>query len=191
MNVALRRPMTVAAFLEWEARQETKWEFDGLRPVAMAGGTQAHDMIQGNVKAVLWTHLRGHRCRVCGPDLKVLVDGRIRYPDAFVACTPMQPNATVQPDPVIVFEVLSPSTQEIDRIDKNAEYEATPSVQRYVMLEPARMAATVFHRAGGEWIGRLLVEGATLDLPEIGLSVPLAELYAGVEPSAPEPLDAS
>jgi hypothetical protein len=49
----------------------------------------------------------------------------------------------------------------------------------------------VFNRAGGEWIGRLLVEGATLDLPEIGLSVPLAELYAGVEPSAPEPLDAS
>ncbi len=49
------------------------------------------------------------------------------------------------------------------------------------------MAATVFHRVGGEWVGRLLVGGATLDMPEIGLSVPLAEFYAGVDLPAAEP----
>ena len=189
MNVALRRPMTMDAFLEWEARQEAKWEFDGWGPVATAGGTDAHATIQGNVNAILWNGLRGHRCRVRGPDLKVRVAGRIRYPDAFVVCAPVDGAATVVDEPVVIFEVLSDGTQKTDRIEKNREYEATPSVQRYVMLGQDRMAATVFHRSGGEWVGRLLLEGSAVEMPEIGLSMPLGEFYAGVDLPTAEPVD--
>lgn len=181
MNVALRKPMTVEAFLEWEERQELKWEFDGWRPVAMAGGTLAHDAIRRGLDSALGGRLKGRPCRPHGPEVKVIVAGRVRYPDLFVVCSPMNPRATVVTDPVVVFEVLSDSTQETDRIEKNREYEATPSIQRYVMLEQGRVAATVFHRAGEDWVGHLLLAGATIDMPEIGVSVPLAEFYEGLE----------
>jgi Uma2 family endonuclease len=61
-------------------------------------------------------------------------------------------------DPVIVFEVLSPSTAANDRIVKGREYQAMPSVQRYVMLEQDRIAATVHARSGDVWMHEILIE---------------------------------
>jgi Uma2 family endonuclease len=63
---------------------------------------------------------------------------------------------------------------------KTREYRATPSIQRYVILEQDRIAATVFARAGGDWIGHVFLDGAILAMPEIGIDVPLAEFYDGL-----------
>ena len=101
--------MTVAEFLAWEETQELRWEFDGFAPVAMTGGTVAHDVIQANLVIALGNRLRGTPCRVHGSSLKIEVAGRIRYPDAFVACTPLSALDTVRRDPVVMFEVLSPA----------------------------------------------------------------------------------
>lgn len=185
MSLALRKPMSLDAFLEWEERQEAKYEFDGFEPVAMVGVTNAHSIIQGNLVAALVNRLRGKPCRPHGNDLKIEVAGRIRYPDAFVVCTPVPLDAKVVRDPVVVFEVLSPSTAVTDQFAKNQEYRATPSIRRYVMLAQDRVAATVFAREGGDWIGRVLAEGDTLVMPEIGIEVPLAELYADLDLSRP------
>ena len=88
---------------------------------------------------------------------------------------------------VVVFEVLSPSTAGVDRIVKNREYQAASSVQRYVMLEQDRMAATVFAGAGDGWSGHLLGGGEVLEMPEIGISVALDELHLGIDlPEAEE-----
>jgi Uma2 family endonuclease len=87
---------------------------------------------------------------------------------------------TVVTDPVVVFEVPSPSTATTDRIVKNQEYRDTPSVQRYVMLEQDQQAATVFARAGDDWIGHVVSGDSVLGMPEIGIEVALAELYEGV-----------
>ena len=59
-------------------------------------------------------------------------------------------------DPVVIFEVLSPSIARVDRVTRNVEYRATASVQRYVMLEQDSQAATVFAREGERWVGSLL-----------------------------------
>jgi len=188
MNLALRKPMTLAEFLNWEERQELKYEFDGIAPVAMVGVTAAQSSIQGNLAASLITKLRGKPCRFHGPELKIEVAGRIRYPDGFVVCSAVPNDAKVVRDPVVIFEIQSPSTGSIDRIDKNEEYRATASVQRYVMLEQDRVAATVFSRAGDDWIGHIFVGEATLAMPEIGIEVPLAEFYEGLvfdDPSSP------
>ena len=69
----------------------------------------------------------------------------------------------------------------VDRITKNAEYRATPSILHYVVVEQTAAAATVFSRDGADWRGRLLTGDDTLVLPEIGAKVPLTEFYAGVE----------
>jgi Uma2 family endonuclease len=181
MNVALRRPMTLAEFLAWEERQELRFEFDGYAPRAMVGGTMGHSLIQSNLVAALVNRLRGHRCRAFGSHLKIEVAGSIRYPDAFVVCTSLPRDAKVVRDPVVIFEVLSESTGDTDRIVKNREYRDTPSVQRYVMLEQDRIGATVFARDGDDWTGHVLADGDVLAMPEIGIEVPLAELYTDLD----------
>ena len=174
-------PMDLSDFLAWEARQEFKHEFDGFGPVAMTGGTAAHSLIQRNLAISVGGRLRGQACVFHGNDLKIEVAGSIRSPDGFVICTPVPPRATVVRDPAVIFEVLSDSTSGTDRITKNHEYAATPSVRRYVMPEQDRIAATVFDRGGGDWAGHLLPGEATLAMPEIGIELPLAELYQGID----------
>jgi Uma2 family endonuclease len=181
MNVALRKPMDLDAFLAWEERQELRHEFDGVRPIAMTGGTAAHAVIQSNLHVALGTRLRGKPCRFFGSDLKVLTARTSRYPDGVVTCTPWANTDISVPEPVVIFEVLSRSTASTDHITKNQEYASIPSVQRYVMLEQERIGATVFARAGGDWVGHVLAEDATLSMPEVGIELPLTELYEGLE----------
>ncbi len=185
MNVALRKPMTVEQFLAWEDRQELRYEFDGFQPIAMAGGTAAHSAIQSNVIAALVVRLRGKPCRPHGSELKIEVAGRIRYPEAFAVCTPVPPRSKVVADPVVVFEVLSDGTAHDDLVVKNAEYRATPSIQRYVVLQQTGAGAIVFARKGDDWITELLSGNeAVLRMPEIGVEIPLAELYADLDLAA-------
>ena len=180
MNVAMRRPMTLEQFLAWEERQELRYEFDGFRPVAMAGGTAAHSAIQRNLIFALGTRLRGKACQLYGSNLKILVDGRIRYPDAFVVCAPVVGKTTVVADPVVVFEVLSDSTSHEALVVKNAEYRASPSIRRYVTLEQTHAGALAFARKGEDWAAETVSGEGVLRLPELGIDIPLAELYADV-----------
>ena len=184
MNVALRRPMTMPEFLAWEERQELRYEFDGFRPVAMTGGTQAHDTIQVNLIRALANRLAGTPCRAHGSNLKIEVMGSIRYPDAFVTCGPLMPSSTVASDPVVIFEILSKGTARTDRGAKNREYASTASVRRYVMLEQDEIAATMFERVGDDWLGRIRAGDAVLRMPEIGIELPLADLYEGLDLSS-------
>ncbi len=178
MSVALRQPMSVAEFLAWEKRQGVRHEFDGFDPVAMNGGTIAHDRITFNLQRSLDEKLAGKPCRPLGPNVKIIVDGRVRYPDALVVCQPLSPSATVAEDPVVVFEVLSESSGETDLIEKNREYRATASIQRYVVLQQTHKAAIVFVRAAGGWLSEIISgDAAVLDLPEVGIAVALRDIY--------------
>ena len=181
MSVALQRPMTLAEFLDWEERQELRYEFDGFQPVAMTGGTLRHEAIGGTLRARLFDRLRGSRCRAWGPNSKIEVQGRIRYPDATVSCTLGRPSDTIVPAPVVVFEVLSPGTSRTDRIEKLREYQATSSIQRYVILEQDSIAAMVFARHGEEWTVSAMTEADVLRMPEINVELPLADIYGDVE----------
>ena len=185
MPLALRRPMTLPGFLAWEERQELRFEFDGFQPVAMTGGTMAHEIIGNTLRGLLRDRLRGTRCRALGPTLKVEVMGRIRYPDAFVTCTAVPPDTTVIREPVVVFEILSPSTSRTDRIEKLREYQATSSIRYYVILEQDSAAATLFSRHHGDregnWAARALTGDDVLALPEIGVELPVTDIYADVE----------
>ena len=185
MNVALRQPTTIEQFLAWEDRQELRYEFDGFRPLAMTGGTAAHAAILRNILFSLTGRLRGQLCQPYGSELKIEVAGRIRYPDAFVVCTPVPPRSKVVTEPVVVFEVLSNSSVNEDLVVKNAEYRATSSIQRYVILQQTDAGAIVFARKGEDWISEPISgTDAVIYMPEIGIDIPLAELYIGVDLTA-------
>jgi Uma2 family endonuclease len=180
MSVALQKPMSLNDFLAWEAAQELRWEFDGFAPQAMTGGTAAHSAIQLNLYMAVGGRLRGRPCRMYTADLKIQVAGSVRYPDGFVVCSPVAGSTLVVTDPVVVFEVLSPSTASTDIGVKNEEYRDTPSIQRYIMLAQDRQHATVFERIDGDWVGHIMSGDAVLRMPEIDIEIPLAEFYLGV-----------
>jgi Uma2 family endonuclease len=169
------------AFLAWEERQELRWEFDGFAPVAMTGGSNEREAIGNNLRALLLSALRGKRCSTRGPTMKIEAAGRIRYPEAFVSCSVAVRGQTVIADPVVVFEVLGPSTSRIDRIEKLREYQATPSIRRYVLLDQDAIAATVYLKRDDVWTVSVLTGEAVLAMPEIATEISLADIYRDVE----------
>lgn len=181
MSQPQRKPMTSDEFLAWEAKQEMKWEFDGFQPVAMNGVTVAHSMIQGNLITALNIRLRGKRCRPYGPDLKIEIDLKYRYPDAFVSCTAATLDGTVAAEPVVIFEILSESTARTDRTTKLVEYQSLPSVQRYILLEQDQALATVIRRIETGWSIEVLDASGTLSMPEVEIEIAMAELYDGLD----------
>jgi len=181
MSAVQPRSWTLTEFLDWEERQPTKYEFDGVRPIAMTGGTAAHAGIQGNLFVAIRGRLRGQPCQFYGSELKIEVAGRIRYPDGFVVCTPVPPTATIIRDPVVIFEVLSKRTATTDFVAKNDEYAATPSVRRYIMLAQDRMGGVMFERLGDDWVGHILAPRTIFRMPEIGIEVPISEFYTDIK----------
>jgi Uma2 family endonuclease len=182
MTAALRKPWTIAQFLEWEERQEFRYEFDGIGPVAMTDGTEARAEIQVALLTAVGTRLNRPPCRIVGSELKLVMVGSVRYPDAMILCSPRQSRRSTVGDPIIVFEILSDSTARVDMIQKNGEYRASPSIQRYVILEQDRDAAIVFSRKGEDWVSEIVAgENAMLRLPEIEIEFPLGELYRDIE----------
>ena len=180
MDQAQQQTMTPDDFLAWERQQDSKWEFDGVRPVGMTGGSGIHSAILGNLLTALNNRLRGRPCRPHGPDLKVMIGTKFRYPDALVTCTPFDVELDIAPDPRVLFEILSKSTERTDRFSKLLEYRSIPSLARYVLLEQETPMATVYARAGTLWTIVQLLPGETLEMPEIGIEIPVDELYADV-----------
>jgi Uma2 family endonuclease len=186
MSAVPRLPMTLADFLVWEERQESRYEYDGHAPQAMTGGTYEHDAITFNIRRTLDQRLLGKPCRPCGPNLKIIVQGKARYPDCLVTCAPIKRGATVIDDPVVVIEVISEDSTRTDRIEKVREYQATASIKRYVIVEQRGIGALVLERDGDRWHAIAATEGDSLTMPEIGVDVPLAEFYVGLEFREPD-----
>ncbi len=185
MNVAIRKArMTRETFFDWAQTQDARYEFDGFQPVAMTGGSINHSQTTQNIHFALRTRLGGSGCRPLGPDAGVATIGdAVRYPDALVTCTKVEGTARVVPGVIAVFEVLSPTSGRTDRIDKLREYRAIASVRRYVILEHASAALTVFERADGEsdWTATALTSDDVLRMPEIGIEIPVGEFYENVD----------
>jgi Uma2 family endonuclease len=181
--------MTRDEFFVWAQAQAARYEFNGFEPVAMTGGTARHDVITYNIRAALRSRLRSGDCRPFGPNAGIqTVDDAVRYPDALVTCTMVPDDAQTIPGVIIVFEVLSPTSDRTDRIVKLREYRAVPTIRRYIILEHNSIDLTVFSRThpDADWTAATLTEDDTLQLPEIGIEVPIAEFYQDVDLRRPD-----
>jgi len=136
---------TFEDFLAWEQRQEVRHELvDGV-PLAMAGGTEAHDDICFNVQSTLREKLVGGPCKALSPNMPVKTGTmRGRYPDGTVDCGPRHPENRSASCPTVVFEVLSKDSRSDDFTEKLWEYNRIPSIAHYVLLEQ-----TAPHRSRG------------------------------------------
>ena len=98
-----------------------------------------------------------------------------------MVCIRVPPRTTVVSDPVVVFEVLSDGSTHDDLVIKNAEYRATPSIRRYVVLQQTHAGATVFSRKGDDWVTEIVGHAGTLHMAEIETEIPLSDIYADIE----------
>ena len=177
--------LTPEQYLEIEEKAEFKSEYWDGQMYAMAGGTPRHSDASGGAFEALRRRLKGRRCGVFNSDLRVR-DGQNRfytYPDIAVVCSEPEFGAThTLTNPVVLVEVLSPSTEAHDRGFKFERYQHIKTLQEYVLISQAKpRVETYLRQADGSWRYQA-VEGldACVSLRSIEVEIPLAEIYDGV-----------
>ncbi len=167
--------------------RDEKWELIGGRVVKMMVGARwEHNFIVQNLSSGLQSRLRavGSSCRTLVESFR-LVDDSIRssmLPDIIVRCGPLPRGASSLSDPTVLVEVLSDGSVGRDRVEKWRAYQKLSSLKHYVLVERDTAFIEVFDRKGDIGFAGRVIEGldAVLDLPALGVSVPLAEIYQDV-----------
>jgi len=143
-------PVSVADYLAGEETAVEKHEYVCGEVYAQAGGINTHNRIATNATIELGSLLRGHWCKVYNSDTKIKIcddDGtRFFYPDLSIVCDSNPASDLFQQRPVVVVEVLSPSTRRQDLGEKRENYCKLKSLQTYVMFEQDAAAAIVYQR---------------------------------------------
>jgi Uma2 family endonuclease len=183
------RGMTVDEFLRWEDGTDTRYELvDGV-VVAMAPPAPAHGFLAARLCIAIGSALRSR------PPCMVQIEAGVARPgrddtyyvaDLAVTCNPPPPDEPVIGEPLLIVEVLSPTTASHDRQRKVADYRQIASVQEILLIDSQTVFAEVLRRNGDQWITEI-VQGpaATLFLSSIPLAIPMAELYDGIALPAP------
>lgn len=182
MSETIRKTMTVEEFFDWQIRQDRNYELvDGI-PVltvkAMTGATNQHDCVTVNAIVSLATKLRGGPCRPQTADTSIRTFRGTRRPDLLVECGRPDRRSMEAAEPRVVVEVLSPSTMRYDRLHKLEEYKQLDAVKVILLVDTELPRVTVWRRGMSGWTFHEEAGlTATIDLPEIGTALPLAELY--------------
>jgi Uma2 family endonuclease len=185
MNAMTQPVMTLDAFLEWENEQADKHEFYRGEVFAMVGAKRSHGRVVSNLNRRLSEALDGSPCQVFTEGMKLQVaDDTIFYPDVFVTCDKADlATEMVFRAPLLVVEVLSPSTQAYDLGVKFALYRRLASLKEYIVIEPESKRVEAFRRgADGLWVLHDMTDTAELVLPCITTRVAMADVFAGVDP---------
>ncbi len=176
--------MTAAEYLEWEPTQEERYEYWDGEVVAMSGGTRNHNRISLNFSKLLDDALLDRSCDVYIADVKVQVEPgqKYFYPDVVVTCDERDDDSQFVQFPCLIIEVLSPSTEAIDRGAKFARYRKFTSFQEYVLVPADQSNVEVFRRnAQGQWVLSEYGWEDTLLLESLKIEVAIADLYRQVQ----------
>jgi Uma2 family endonuclease len=183
-----RSIFSLAEYFAQEEQADYRSEYYQGEIFAMAGGTANHNLIALNVAASLRSALRGKPCKAFMADMRVLVKRHqlYTYPDVMAVCGPLKyapgRNDTVT-NPVLIVEVLSPSTEAYDRGKKFEFYRTIDSLQEYILVDQARIYVERHRPLGlGRW-EMTAFEAPTdvLALASVGVELTLAGIYEGVE----------
>jgi Uma2 family endonuclease len=175
--------MTLDEYLDFEGDSEFRHEYVNGSIYAMSRPTMAHMRITRELLFAVGNHLRGGPCEVFSENallhIRTEADEIMYYPDLMVLCQPDKVGPHYARDPKLVCEVLSPSTQRIDRREKAMTYRRGASLEEYVLVAQDKHQVAV-HRRQEDWQPRLYEGPQTFaEFRSIGLSLPLAQIYEG------------
>ena len=186
-NALESRLMAAEDFLAWDATRTVKHEFVRGEVFAMAGASERHITVVGNLYLALRQHLRGTPCRPLPSEMKLKVEAAdcFFYPDLLVTCG--ETTATHQlykTDARLVVEVLSPSTAAFDRGDKFAAYRQLPALAEYLLVDVDRLRCDLYRKGtDGLWVLHPVDETQTLHLASVSLDIAPDALWADLEPA--------
>lgn len=179
--VKQQNQLSVEDYLEGERQSEIRHEFADGFVYAMAGASINHNQITANLLTNLAIHLRGTSCRPFSSDLLVRTSkDHYRYPDVSVVCDDQFLDDYSTDSPVLLVEVLSKGTHQLDRQIKRLEYIKLPSLQEYVLIEQERVEVEVFRRSQG-WQPSYYYWDDIIALESVGLSLSVQAIYEQVK----------
>ncbi len=156
MVASSQRPLDPDEYLRLEAESPIKHEYVNGEVYAMAGATDAHVTIAGNLFAMLRSYMRGTGCRVYIADMKLRVELRncFYYPDILITCDGRDAETpTYKRFPKLIVEVLSASTEAFDRGNKFFDYQTLDTLEEYVLINTQHQRVECFRRnSEGLWV---------------------------------------
>ncbi|WP_310111172.1 Uma2 family endonuclease [Azospirillum sp. BE72] len=174
-----RKPwITPQDYLAAERTAEVRHEYVDGEIFAMVGASRRHATIVGNLFVALRQAARARGCQACANDVKVRVEAAnaFYYPDLVATCAGGGDDPYVVKDPVLVVEVLSDSTEAIDRREKRTNYQKIPSLREIVLVSQTERQVEVYRRDGAGWTVDMVREGPVM-LAALDLTIPLEAVY--------------
>jgi Uma2 family endonuclease len=180
MSVKMKlKPLTVEEYLEGELHSDVKHELVGGQAYAMVGASRYHVLIAATLVRRLGNHLEGSPCRTYMSDMKVRVGDDFYYPDILVSCT-AGGHEYYETAPVLIIEVLSPTTERQDRLEKRLAYQRLASLKEYVLIAQDKMQVEVYRPIEEGWALERYGQDDELRFESVGLTISMAELYEDV-----------
>ena len=180
--------MSEDEYLKAEEKSSVRHEFVDGHVFAMVGASKAHNKIAINILVLMRQRLGGGPCDIFMSDMKLRIQSlkSYYYPDLIVSCEPFEAKSACVQQPIILVEVLSSGTKEIDHREKLIAYKKIPSLQEYVIVHQDRQKIELFRRSGDAWDAisftppgeELILES----MPGGPLTVPFSLVYEGYNP---------
>ena len=174
-------------YLAFEAQADVRHEYVNGLVIAMAGASRRHNLLTVALTRLLSTHLRGTPCQTYASDMKVNASHKgnkvFYYPDVMVACNKLDSSNDqyVEDKPQIIVEVLSPSTESRDRLEKLAAYTSIHGLKEYVLVHQDKISIDVYQNTGAGWeVARYRHDQDEVSLDSIGFKVSVKEIYEDV-----------
>jgi Uma2 family endonuclease len=176
--------VSVQDYLAAEDASEVRHEYLGGLVYAMAGETRAHNQIVGNLYTAIRQHLKGGSCKLYMSDIRVNLslreDAYYYYPDLVVTCDRRDTDPRFVRYPKLIIEVLSPSTERIDKREKFFAYTTIESLEEYALVAQSSHEVTLYRRGNGWRAEKVTGPEATLSLACLPLNLPLTAVYEGL-----------
>ena len=183
--------MSPESYLDWEREQDSKYEYENGKIIAMTGGTIPHSQIPLNFASLLLAHLRGKGCKITISDAKVSIRSKkYYYPDVVISCDERDRfSHDFLQYPILIAEVLSPSTEARDRGVKQQNYMAIETLQTYILITPERPIIEIYQRLDRTWEYQSIAiadtsferEDPLIHITSIDLQFPLSAIYENVD----------
>jgi Uma2 family endonuclease len=182
---ALISPISIEEYLAKEQLGEIRHEYIAGHVFAMVGASRAHNTIALNIASFLHASLRGSPCQVFMADMKVRVEKAeaFYYPDVVVTCEPRDNDAFFLRAPSLIVEVLSPTTEGIDRREKRLAYQRLESLKEYVLAAQETPRMEIYRRseANAAWEIHIYEGDECAVLQALDLKLPLQIAYEGID----------
>ncbi|MBS3936710.1 MAG: Uma2 family endonuclease [Sulfuritalea sp.] len=180
---AFTRTVSVEEYLAGELQTEIRHEYIDGQVYAMGGASDRHGLILNALAFALTPPARKRPCQLFSSDmkLKLSISGRpvFYYPDLMLACDPDDREPYFRTRPCLIVEVLSESTERIDRREKLLAYPTLPSLHEYALVAQDVRRVEIFRRAN-DWLGEQVIEGE-VRLDCLAASIPIDAIYADLE----------